>query len=282
MEIKDVLFIIFLIIAAFGAVLFILSLIEPHRLNIVRDTLKISTGDGSSTDMRIFFFSDLHAEFCFIPASRIVSIIKDEHATRGLDLVVFGGDIINNPSKTHVGERYLKEIRRACDDLGIPFVGVSGNHDSEIPREKLNDFGFQLIDHDVIYLDSRSDGQKIAVSGTEDSGRKDRRWYRPQTPSIPVKAHILIAHNPDYVLTLQPHEHTDAIISGHIHGGQIRTPFKIEFTSLRKDALPKQGFVAGKYEIVGRQVYISKGIGCVKLPMRLGAVPEVNILEIRS
>ena len=35
-----------------------------------------------------------------------------------------------------------------------------------------------------------------------------------------------------------------------------------------------------EYKINGITLFISKGIGCVRLPMRLKAVPEVNIIEI--
>ena len=71
----------------------------------------------------------------------------------------------------------------------------------------------------------------------------------------------------------------DAMISGHIHGGQIRTPFGLEFV-LRHDELPFKGIISGHHEVNGIKMFISKGIGCVFLPLRIGARPEVNILEI--
>lgn len=262
-----------------GVVLLVLSLIEPHKLNITKETLSDNAKAGNP-DLRILFFSDLHAEFCFIPKEKTEAIIRAEAQGKGLDAVVFGGDIINNPKKYKVGANYLTHIADVCRELGIPFEGVTGNHDVKIPAEGIKSCSFHNISGGYTILKSRRDGSDIALSGINDSGRKHRVWY--ELPEIPegCSKNIVIAHNPDQILHLDDCTKVDYMISGHIHGGQIRTPFKIEFTSLRKDALPKLDIIAGEYKINGITLFISKGIGCVRLPMRLKAVPEVNIIEI--
>ena len=53
-----------------GLVLLVLSLIEPHKLNITEDKLSENAKDGDP-DVRLLFFSDLHAEFCFIPQEKL-------------------------------------------------------------------------------------------------------------------------------------------------------------------------------------------------------------------
>jgi len=262
----------------FGIILFILSLIEPHRLVVTREKLSENAKEGSP-DIRILFFSDLHAEFCFIPKEKTEAIIRQE-AEKGLDAVIFGGDIINDPKKSHVGAEYLTHIAKICRDLNIPFEGVTGNHDVEIPASGIEACAFHNISNGFTLLKSRMDGSNIVLCGVNDSGRKHRKWY--EVPDIPEdhKINIMIAHNPDQILHLSDCSKVDYMISGHIHGGQIRTPFRIEFTSLRKDILPKYDVTAGTYKINGITLFISKGIGCVKLPMRLGARPEINIIEI--
>ena len=262
-----------------GLVLLVLSLIEPHKLNITRETLSDNAKDGSP-DLRLLFFSDLHAEFCFIPKEKVEEIIREEAGSKGLDAVIFGGDIINNPKKYKVGADYLTHISNVCKELDIPFEGVTGNHDVQIPAQGIKECSFHNISGGYKVLKSRRDGSDIAISGINDSGRKHRVWY--ELPSIPegCSRNIVIAHNPDQILHIDDCSKVDYMISGHIHGGQIRTPFKIEFTSLRKDILPKYDVIAGTYRINGITLFISKGIGCVRLPMRLKAVPEVNIIEI--
>ena len=273
------LFVLAVLIIITGIVLFILSLIEPHKLVITEDKLSENAKSGSP-DVRLLFFSDLHAEFCFISKEKTEEIIRREISGKGLDAVVFGGDIVNNPAKHEVGARYLTHIAKVCKELNIPFVGVTGNHDVLIPASGIAACGFHNISNGYTLLKSRRDGSDIALSGVCDSGRKHRVWH--ELPTIPegCSKNIVIAHNPDQILHIEDCTKVDYMISGHIHGGQIRTPFKIEFKVLRKDALPKYDVTAGTYKINGIVLFVSRGLGCVKLPMRLGAKPEINIIEI--
>ena len=40
-------------------------------------------------------------------------------------------------------------------------------------------------------------------------------------------------------------------------------------------------YVVGKYEIGGSSLYVSRGIGTINLPMRIGALPEVSVMRLR-
>ena len=57
-------------------------------------------------------------------------------------------------------------------------------------------------------------------------------------------------------------------------------PFKLEFLLLRADKLPRMNVIEGVFEHNGTTLFISRGVGCNKLPFRLGAYPEVSIVEI--
>ena len=248
------------------------SIAEPHMLNITR--LKFGSGKEKEQSARIVFFSDLHAEFCFIPVQKVIDIIKSEKP----DIVIFGGDIINAPENKEKGREYLLKIRAACDGLDIPFAGVTGNHDVTLTAGEISSCGFAELDKGSIVITSR-EGKKIGINGVRDSGRLHRVWY-PIPPVEGADFTVTAVHNPDAVLYLPEDNRTDLFLSGHIHAGQIRTPFKIEFTSLRKDVLPKKGIIVGLHKVNGKDVFISAGIGCVALPLRLGAKPEVNIIDL--
>lgn len=259
--------------------------IEAMCLKVTRDKLILGPSEGDP-DLRILFFSDLHREFCPIPASRVINVIRKEHASKGLDAVIFGGDICNGKGK-HVlrGLPYLNAIGDVCKELSIPYMAVTGNHDWGADGEELCQFNFDNINHCIKYLKSRRDGQYMAIGGVLDTGRHERLWMAPTEPSagIPYKKYILISHNPDLALHMPPQTKVkiDAMISGHIHGGQIRTPFGIEFR-LRHDELPYMGVISGIHEVNGIKLYISKGLGCVFLPFRFFARPEINIIEISA
>ena len=92
---------------------------------------------------------------------------------------------------------------------------------------------------------------------------------------------ILLVHDPDALIHLEPSGRPDFMLSGHLHGGQMKFPFKIEFTVLRKtDKLPNMGAVQGSYDISGTTVFISRGLGCGILPFRFLSLPEATVVEI--
>jgi len=278
MDCLKIILIVAIIVAIVSAmVLLIIASIEPHKLDLNKYVM--GKADGNP-DLRLFFFSDLHAEFCFVSAERLCEAIKQSHSVAPLNAVIFGGDVVNHKFNYKIGRSYLLKVAATCRDLDIPFLGVTGNHDYKFKRWHDRHCGFKVIENTFVLLNSAKDGREIAISGVNDSGRKERIWYDiPNTPeNIP---NVLVAHNPDYVLHLTEGVRVDYMLSGHIHGGQIRTPFGIEYTFLRKhDVLPGEGFTDGVVEYNGTPIFISRGIGCVKLPLRLGSIPEASVVEI--
>ena len=271
-------------IGILGLILIIWGLTEAACVKVTRDSIVIGCKEGnSSPDLRILYFSDLHREFCMVPASRLCALIRAENAAGGLDAVIFGGDIVNGHKSVLPGLKYIETVSAVCGELHIPFMAVTGNHDAFAPADEIGCFPFDNMNRCIKYLRSRRDGRYIAFAGIPDSGRKDRVWTIPPAPSagIDYKSYILLSHNPDVVLHLPEGlpMSIDAIISGHIHGGQIRTPMGLEFR-MRHDELPHQGIISGLHDINGIKVFISKGIGCVFVPFRFFCRPEINILEI--
>lgn len=79
---------------------------------------------------------------------------------------------------------------------------------------------------------------------------------------------VLLCHNPSFFeeaagqVALQ--------ISGHTHGGQVNLGIR------PADYLLPGGWVAGRYDSRGSQLYVNRGFGTVGPPARLGAPPEVT------
>jgi len=272
-----------------AAILLIIALAEPHFPEFTSAYLKKAKPRGenffrdkenpygttfSNADFKAYFISDLHAEFCFVPAKKIC----EEIAKAQPDCVIFGGDIITWTPFKNRGIKYLKQIADTCESLGIPFLGVTGNHDTDLSEDDIKACGFVNLENTYFEFDCAS-GKKYVITGVDDSGRKDRQWYQ-MAPLPDCDAKILVAHNPDALIHLEDN-FPDFMLSGHIHGGQVRTPIKIEFTVLRDDELPKLGVIAGCYEYKNTSFFISRGLGCVDLPIRLGARPEAGPVFFR-
>jgi predicted MPP superfamily phosphohydrolase len=90
-------------------------------------------------------------------------------------------------------------------------------------------------------------------------------------------AKILLCHNPLGIRAAADHG-VDFVLSGHTHGGQVKLP--LVGTVFGRSKLGKR-FVEGWNRLNGTQIYISRGIGKVLVPVRLGCPPEIACLRLR-
>ena len=294
----DKIYVVLIIFAALALVYILWCFLEPFFLDCDRAVLKKTSKDacpvdmltvkkvpmvqdvsGKAPDFRFMFFSDTHAEWCPVTADRICDSIRKANGSAPLDAVIFGGDMSSYQKGLSKGYKYLNTIRDCCSDLGIPFYGVTGNHDiydSNIPEKA----GFTSLDNTHITLKSRTSGNEAVLAGLSDTGRKNRVWHKMPAleGSVPV---ILVVHDPDALLHFDPETRPEFMLSGHLHGGQMKFPFRIEFCLLRRhDRLPNMGAVQGVYNIGGSTVFISRGLGCGVMPFRFLSVPEATVTEI--
>ncbi|MFC4002986.1 metallophosphoesterase [Prauserella oleivorans] len=86
------------------------------------------------------------------------------------------------------------------------------------------------------------------------------------------RAVVLLAHQPRDVDVAARHG-VDLVLAGHTHGGQL-SPFEL-IVSLQ------QGAVAGSYTIGDTRMYVTRGAGFWGPPVRVGAPPDITIVELR-
>ncbi len=97
---------------------------------------------------------------------------------------------------------------------------------------------------------------------------------------FPADGHrVILAHNPDTVFNI-PEKAASIMLTGHFHGGQIWMPFRFEFIMLREEKLPRMGITQGLTCFRGLQLYISRGLGCVSIPLRLFSLPELAVIDL--
>ena len=232
-----------------------------------------------TADLRLFFFSDIHNEWCPVTAKRICNSIRRAHKSSGLDAVIFGGDLVTYPKNAQKGYDYVNAVRDCCKELGLPFYGISGNHDFMLENAPAKS-GFISLDNSYVTLSSGKTGARIYLAGVPDSGKVHRVWQKKLACNMDAPV-VLLAHNPDSILHLDPEARPDFMLSGHFHGGQMKLPFKFEFNVLRTtDTLPKKNVIQGQFDLNGTKTFISRGLGCGILPFRFLCVPEATVVEI--
>ena len=94
----------------------------------------------------------------------------------------------------------------------------------------------------------------------------------------PGAFNILMSHNPD-VFEVAADMGYGLVIAGHTHGGQVRFEILREDLNIARFFTP---YVDGLYRRGASSIFVSRGIGTIVLPMRIGSTPEVALLRLTS
>ncbi len=116
-------------------------------------------------------------------------------------------------------------------------------------------------------------GDTLNLIGIDDSQPDDKAVQRLVMPGA---VNILLGHNPndfDQAVGLG----FDLELAGHTHGGQLSLEFLHRGLSFGRFETP---YVSGWYEKSGGQLYVNRGIGTTVVPIRIGARPEITVLEL--
>jgi predicted MPP superfamily phosphohydrolase len=85
---------------------------------------------------------------------------------------------------------------------------------------------------------------------------------------------LLLAHNP-VIVRQAARFGVDLVLSGHTHGGQVK------LRDEEKRILPPRRLRNGLYQRKETQIYITRGIGTVVLPIRYQCPPEISLIELQ-
>ena len=87
----------------------------------------------------------------------------------------------------------------------------------------------------------------------------------------------MLAHTPDVIRDAARLD-VDLMLSGHTHGGQIRLPL------LGATVVPSRyghRYAAGEFHVEGTTLYVSRGLGTVRFPIRFLCRPELALLTLK-
>ena len=260
---------------------------------------------SSRSGLRVAVLSDLHVAFCRIPAERI----RRHMAEHQPDLVVFLGDAVDKPAHIPRAARWLQTAANE-----VPAIAILGNHDHRLflrhpeqlgrYRQALADAGFRLCINETFHFivedrtlrltildDDRygvrelpakpAESMVVAPCAFPTANHSSTPGDNPppdENPTAPAPPHLLLTHNPQRLASL-PDGYADFAVAGHFHGGQIWMPFGLEFKLFRTEPLGRAGIRRGRHTINGTPSWLSRGVGNVLFPLRLGARPEITFLD---
>ncbi len=165
---------------------------------------------------------------------------------------------------------------RASDGI----YGCCGNHEAYIHAEtycvrQAARLGIEILRDQQRELGFA--GARLRLAGVD-----HQRLGRPYLAGAerlagPDAFNVLLSHNPD-TFPAAVEKGFQLTIAGHTHGGQLAAELAGTSVSVARMFTP---FVHGVYQRGDARLYVSRGIGTVGVPMRLGAPPEVTLIRLR-
>ncbi len=192
------------------------------------------------------------------------------------DVILLTGDVIGDRHALPSLEEFLKSLP---DVIKVAILG-NWEHWSGTDLQQLSALYKR---HQVTLLVNEGlplvgNGLPLSLAGLDDytAGQPDLvRTLQQCTQGSPI---IMAQHSPGMFDEAPPPELGQIVFSlaGHTHGGQVAVGTHAFFTPRGSGR-----YVAGSYQTAWGDVYVSRGIGTSMIPLRIGARPEIVMLELR-
>lgn len=247
------------------------SFIEPRLLVVKR----FAVGRGERT-LRIAFLSDIHVG----PYKGEAWMRKLVRRTNALepDLILLGGDLITRDAEEAAS---LAPMRGFRAKRGV--FAILGNHDwwkgervAGAVKAELAEAGIPTLLNRAVRLEH--DGAWVAVAGVEDDWYADTDFAKALAEVRPGDALVMMIHNPDLAEPASKFA-PKLMLSGHVHGGQIRLPLWGPVPKLPHHLDRK--YDKGLFDWNGVPYVIGAGTGESGPRARLFCPPEIVVVELR-
>jgi predicted MPP superfamily phosphohydrolase len=257
--------------AALGAYAF---LVEPQWLQTTRTRIHLRHLPAELEGLRIALLTDLH-----VGGGTPVALVRRACALAMQEaphLIALTGDFAADDADG------FSDVLRALSGLHAPLgvYAVPGNHDYIVGidawhRQVGGAAGITDLTNRAVVKEV--DGARLCIAGVDDFSKGT-----PRLDALPPPDQrdftVLLAHDPDQAeRSRRGYDQLDLVLSGHTHGGQVRLPW---IGALQNPAQREDLYEEGLRRRPWTQVYVSRGVGTVHLPVRFLCRPEVAILEL--
>jgi predicted MPP superfamily phosphohydrolase len=281
---------LYIILIALFITIIYSTFISPNKFQVINTTIIVPSLPPAFNGYTIVQLSDIHLgskPYNKKIYNRLIEIVNNQNA----DMLVFTGDMVNNFAEEMVGFDTLFIKLKAKSKYAI-----LGNHDYgdytswDTKEAKLKNFekikfnfqafGFKLLLNEHVFL--RKEADSIAIIGVENYFKKPKNNYAALNKAIAgIDAktfQLLLSHNPTHweqeVLKIPSIKLT---LSGHTHAAQMGTDV---FGKILSPAVFMYKQYNGLYSINEQNLYVSRGIGYIGLPMQIGLNPEISVIKL--
>lgn len=247
------------------------ALDEANQLTIEEIDIGLKRLPEGLDGMRVVHLSDIHHS-PFVDLEHIDRTVEISNSLEP-DLIVLTGDFVSHEKE------YISPMARALSELSAP-LGVYaclGNHDHwtdpDAVTGELTDNGIRVLINEGERIET--DAGSFWMCGVDDYMVGKTDVSAAVSGSEENEAKLMLAHNP-VIVRQAARRGVDLMFSGHTHGGQVKLK-RSEDGGLMKSIRMRNG-LHRRYET---QVYITRGIGTVVVPIRYQCPPEISHITLR-
>jgi predicted MPP superfamily phosphohydrolase len=269
------LLILLAVVAVIAASMVALGYREATSMPITRRaSVGLADWPRAAPPLRVILLADIHVAGPDMPPARLATIVAQVNYFRP-DIVLIAGDFIGDKD---VGTRRyslpeaVAPLRGLRSRLGT--FAVLGNHDhwrnAGETRAALTALGVRVLDNDAVQAGP------LAIGGVDDAFTQhaDLASTVAAMRALPG-AKVLLSHSPDPFPDL-PRD-IPLMLAGHTHCGQIVLPLVGPLVTMSAYG---RRYACGRVDEGGKTLFVSAGLGTSVLPLRLGAPPDLWLLEL--
>lgn len=248
--------------------------IERLQLRLREETISVPGLHPDLDGIRLVQLTDIHMS-PFLTEKELARAVAMANETRA-HIALVTGDLITVPNDPL--DVCLARLAGLRADAGI--FGCLGNHEmysnvEDYVTENGARLGLRFLRRAAVPL-------KFGDAVLNLAGVDYQPFRRPYLMGgvrklvQPGALNVLLSHNPD-VFPVAARQGYQVTIAGHTHGGQVRVEILRQDLNIARFFTP---YVDGLYREGGSSIFVSRGIGTIGLPARLGSTPEVALLRL--
>ena len=227
--------------------------------------------------LRILQLSDIHLS-AFLSENEFARVVD---AARQLNpqLAVVTGDLISGPEDPL--DACIRQLARLRAEAGV--FGCMGNHERYARAEDYTErtcarAGIRFLRHRAAAL--RFGAATLNLAGSDFCSQRHKQSYLAGMGRlvVPGACNVLLQHNPD-VFPVAARQGYNLLLAGHTHGGQVTAEILDQSLNPARFLTP---YVYGLYRQGNAAAYVTRGIGTIGVPARIGAPPEISLLRLRK
>ena len=247
------------------------ALAEASTLTIENVSVYLKRLPRELDGFRIVHLSDIHHS----PFTNLEHITRAVEIANNLkpDMFILTGDYVSHERE------YIAPMAKVMGKLAAEFgtFACLGNHDhwtdAELITNCLSDEGITVLINEGFRFKARD--ASFWLCGVDDLmvGKTDLR--QALMGAEPDEMKLLLAHNPE-IIRRAAKAGIDLMLSGHTHGGQVK------IRDEEKRIFQRRRLSNGLHHRKETQIYITRGIGTVVLPIRYQCPPEISLIQLRT